>query len=84
MAILSSALSILGGVVTILKKWMGMKERAEFRKAGSNEEKLRTLEGNVQAAKRKKDIEHEVSKLDASARRSALGRFVRDKSGDDH
>lgn len=84
MALLGSLFGILGGVTAIVKKWMGMKERKEFRDAGRNEEILRNLEGNVEAVKELKEIERETDRATDDDRRSNLRRFVRRKSGSDN
>ena len=75
-----SLLSSLGGIIN---KLLRRAERAEFREAGSNEERLRTLEGNIDAAARKKELEHEASRLTDADRRDKLGRFVRNKQPGD-
>ena len=77
------ALSNLGGIILAYFK---RRERAELRKAGTQAERLRTVEGNIDAAKRKKKVDHETDRIGSSNLRDALGRFVsndRASSGDE-
>jgi len=64
---------LVGSFGGIIGKLLGSRQQ----KAGAREERLRTLEGNIEAKRRKQEIEHETSRLDTAGRRSALGRFVR-------
>ncbi len=78
MSIVSAALSAFSSISKVVLSWLKKSERAEYRKAGTDEERVRTLEGNIDAAKRKKEVERETDRIGDTSLRSALGRFVPD------
>ena len=71
---------LVGSFGGIIGKLLGGQQQ----KIGTTEEKLRTLEGNIEAAKRKREIENETSQLDDASRRNALGRYVRNDTDSNH
>lgn len=83
MGIITKVLGVLGGLVGLAQSYFTGKAREKDRDAGRKDERLRTLEGSIGAAKRKKELEHEASRLDDADRRDRLSRFMRDKPDDE-
>ena len=78
MSIVSAALGALSNISGLILSYFKKAERAEYRKAGTDEERLRTVEGNIDAAKRKKEVDRETDRIGNAGLRDALGRFVSD------
>jgi len=78
MSIVSAALGALSNLSGLILAYFKKAERAEYREAGTVEERARTLEGNIDAAKRKKEVERETDRISNARLRDALGRFVSD------